>query len=152
LIKQVEELLGSKNHAGTFSNTKQHAPIAQLDEATGLATEDSSIDTLIAISGSSPIDSAKAISFRQNERTGKFLHHIAIPTTLSAAERTSIAGYTKADGVKTAIGHPNAFPSAILCDPSFGAHTPKHLWGEARSKHVGRYNTFKVIRLSLKLV
>jgi alcohol dehydrogenase class IV len=128
LIKQVEELLGSKHHAGTFSNIKQHAPIAQLDEATDLVAKDSSIDTLISIGGGSPIDSAKAISFRQNEKTGKFLHHIAIPTTLSAAECTSVAGYTKADGVKTGIGHPNIFPSAILYDASFGAHTPKDLW------------------------
>jgi alcohol dehydrogenase class IV len=128
LIKQVEELLGSKHHAGTFSNIKQHAPIAQLDEATDLVAKDSSIDTLISIGGGSPIDSAKAISFRQNEKTGKFLHHIAIPTTLSAAECTSVAGYTKSDGVKTGIGHPNVFPSAILYDASFGAHTPKDLW------------------------
>jgi alcohol dehydrogenase class IV len=127
LIKQVEGLLGAK-HAGTFSNIKQHAPVAQLDEATDLVAKDSSIDTLISVGGGSPIDSAKAISFRQNEKTGHFLHHIAIPTTLSAAECTSIAGYTKADGVKTGIGHPSVYPSAILYDPAFGAHTPKDLW------------------------
>jgi alcohol dehydrogenase class IV len=127
LIKQVEELLGAK-HAGTFSNIKQHAPVAQLDEATDLVAKDSTIDTLISIGGGSPIDSAKAISFRQNEKTGKFLYHIPIPTTLSAAECTAGAGYTKSDGVKTGIAHPSVYPSAILYDPSFGAHTPKDLW------------------------
>jgi alcohol dehydrogenase class IV len=86
LIKQVEELLGSKHHAGTFPDIKQHAPITQLDKTTDLVAKDSSIDTLISTGSGSPIDSAKAISFRQNERTGKFLHHIAISTTLSAAE------------------------------------------------------------------
>lgn len=141
LIKQVEQLLGPKHHAGTFANIKQHAPVAQLDEATDLVAKDSSIDTIISIGGGSPIDSAKAISFRQNEKTGSFLHHIAIPTTLSAAECTSIAGYTKSDGVKTAIGHPNVYPSAILYDPAFGAHTPKDLWlSTAIRRYVPPYN------------
>ncbi len=128
LVKQVEELLGKQHHAGTFSNIKQHAPIAQLDEATDLVTKDSSIDTIISIGGGSPIDSAKAISYRQNEKNGRFLHHVAIPTTLSAAECTFLAGYTGSDGVKTGISHPKVYPSAILYDASFAAHTPTHLW------------------------
>ena len=94
LIKEVEEILGSK-HAGTFSNIKEHAPIADLDKATEQVHADSTIDTIIAIGGGSPIDSAKAISYRLNEKQGKFLTHIVIPTTLSAAECTCIAGYTK---------------------------------------------------------
>lgn len=128
LIKQVEDLLGKKHHAGTFSNIKQHAPIAQLDEATELVAKDSTIDTIISIGGGSPIDSAKAISYRQNEKSGNFLHHITIPTTLSAAECTFIAGYTGSDGVKTGISHPKVYPASIFYDPEFAAHTPSHLW------------------------
>ncbi|KAI9875027.1 MAG: hypothetical protein M1823_007560, partial [Watsoniomyces obsoletus] len=67
LIKQIESLLGSQ-HAGTFSNIKEHAPIAQLDQATSQVHADSSIDTIIAVGGGSPIDSAKAISFRLHEK------------------------------------------------------------------------------------
>ncbi|KAH0308819.1 Dehydroquinate synthase-like protein, partial [Aureobasidium melanogenum] len=93
LIKSVESQLGSR-HAGTFSNIKQHAPVADLDKATDAVIEDNSIDTIISIGGGSPIDSAKAISYRLNEKSGRFLHHIAIPTTLSAAECTFNAGYT----------------------------------------------------------
>ena len=79
LIKQVEELLGSKHHAGTFSKIGQHAPIKQLDEATELVMKDESINTIISIGGGSPIDSAKAISYRVNEKQpGKFLYHITI--------------------------------------------------------------------------
>lgn len=81
LVKQVEELLGSKHHAGTFSKIGQHAPIKELDEATDKVKEDSSIDTIISIGGGSPIDSAKAISYRVHEKTDKFLTHIAIPTS-----------------------------------------------------------------------
>jgi alcohol dehydrogenase class IV len=128
LVKQVEELLGSKHHAGTFSKIGQHAPIKELDEATKQVKNDPSIDTIISIGGGSPIDSAKAISYRVHETSDKFLHHIAIPTTLSAAECSFVAGYTKEDGVKVGVAHPNLYPSVIIYDSTFGLYTPSHLW------------------------
>lgn len=104
LIKQVEEQLG-KRHASTFSRIGQHAPVKELDEATELVMKDETIDTIISVGGGSPIDSAKAISYRLNEKKkGKFLYHITIPTTLSAAECTLGAGYTNEDGMKTGRG------------------------------------------------
>lgn len=126
LIKSVEQLLGSR-HAGTFSNITQHAPVAQLDEATELVHKDSAVDTIISIGGGSPIDSAKAISYRNNEKNGKFFYHITIPTTLSAGECTLMAGFTGEDGVKTGVRHPEIAPKAILYDPEFGKHTPPRL-------------------------
>lgn len=128
LIRQIEQLLGSERHAGTFSNIKQHAPVAQLDEATDAVGRESAIDTLISVGGGSPIDSAKAISYRMHEKSGKFLHHISIPTTLSAAECTFGAGYTNEDGVKIGIGHPRLAPNIIIYDAKFGAETPQKLW------------------------
>ncbi|GAB7363727.1 hypothetical protein MBLNU230_g4295t1 [Neophaeotheca triangularis] len=132
LIKQVEELLGPTRHAGTFANIGQHAPVSQLDEATDLVLKDSSIDTLISIGGGSPIDSAKAISYRYNEKSASnsnnFLHHITIPTTLSAAECTPNAGYTSSSGLKTGVAHPSLVPNAILYDPAYAAHTPVWLF------------------------
>lgn len=128
LVAQLEKLLGSKHHAGTFSNIKQHAPVAQLDEATEKVAQDANIDTLISLGGGSPIDSAKAISSRQHDKTGKYLYHIAIPTTLSAAECTQLAGYTKEDGTKTGLADPKIAVSAIFYDPAFAAHTPLKLW------------------------
>ncbi|EON66042.1 hypothetical protein W97_05285 [Coniosporium apollinis CBS 100218] len=128
LVRQVENLLGSDHHAGTFPNIGQHAPVAQLDEATEIVKKDDSIDTLISIGGGSPIDSAKAISYRVNERLGKFLFHITIPTTLSAAECTFIAGYTKEDGTKTGIIHPEIVPHVIIYDSKFALETPPKLW------------------------
>ncbi|RMZ88253.1 hypothetical protein DV736_g4516, partial [Chaetothyriales sp. CBS 134916] len=127
LVKQVEEILGAR-HAGTFSDIKEHAPIAQLDQATAQVQADASIDTIIAVGGGSPIDSAKAISFRVHETAGKFLHHICIPTTLSAAECTATAGFTGTDGVKTGISHPGVLASYILYDAKFGLHTPPELF------------------------
>ncbi|THY13262.1 Dehydroquinate synthase-like protein [Aureobasidium pullulans] len=128
LIKSVESLLGSSRHAGTFSNIKQHAPVAELDKATDAVRNDDSIDTIISIGGGSPIDSAKAISYRLNEKSGRFLHHIAIPTTLSAAECTFNAGYTETNGQKTGVAHPECAPHAILYDSKFALETPEKLW------------------------
>ena len=128
LIKQVEKLLGSKHHAGTFSNIQQHAPVAQLDEATELVQKDSSIDTIISIGGGSPIDSAKAISYRTHSKSNKYLYHIAIPTTLSAAECTMGAGYTGENGKKTGVGAPELVPNIVIYDSKFALETPQKLW------------------------
>ncbi|KIX92501.1 uncharacterized protein Z520_11821 [Fonsecaea multimorphosa CBS 102226] len=128
LIKSLEELLTTKHHAGTFSNIRQHAPVAQLDEATEIVKKDSTIDTIISVGGGSPIDSAKAISYRLHETSKKWLLHITIPTTLSAAECTAIAGYTQANGTKTGISHPNTFAAYIFYDPKFAIYTPPELF------------------------
>lgn len=127
LVGQVEKLLGDR-HAGTFSRIGEHAPVAQLDEATALIQKDSSIDTILSIGGGSPIDSAKAISYRMHDKHGKWLYHITIPTTLSAGECTFIAGYTESDGVKTGLKAHELVPSVILYDSSFALHTPERLW------------------------
>ncbi|KAK4992756.1 hypothetical protein LTR50_000880 [Elasticomyces elasticus] len=127
LISSLENQLGAR-HTGTFSNIKQHAPIAQLDEATELVLRDDNIDTIISVGGGSPIDSAKAISYRVNEKSGKFLFHIAIPTTLSAAECTLNAGYTNKDGMKTGVASPELAPHVIIYDSSFALETPPRLW------------------------
>lgn len=127
LIKDVEKLLGER-HAGTYSKIKQHAPVAQLDEATDQVLKDSNIDTIISIGGGSPIDSAKAISYRSNEKGGKFLYHISIPTTLSAAEPTFNSGYTKEEGTKIGVSDPRLAPSVIIYDSKFALETPEKLW------------------------
>jgi len=127
LVKQIEELLGSK-HAGTFSKIGQHAPVAQLDEATEIVKKDDSIDTVISIGGGSPIDSAKALSYRLHDKSGKWLFHIAIPTTLSASECTMMAGYTESDGVKTGVRGKELVPHVVLYDAKFALQTPERLW------------------------
>lgn len=127
LIKSVESLLGAK-HAGTFSKIGEHAPVAQLDSATEIIKNDPAVDTVISIGGGSPIDSAKAISYRLHSQHGKWLHHIAIPTTLSASECTMMAGYTQSDGVKTGVRDTNLVPHVVLYDASFALHTPSRLW------------------------
>lgn len=127
LVMQVESLL-SDRHAGTFSKIGEHAPVAQLEEAAEIVKNDDAVDTVISIGGGSPIDSAKAISYRCHEKSGKWLYHIAIPTTLSASECTMVAGYTERDGVKTGVREPELVPHVVLYDSQFALHTPQHLW------------------------
>ena len=128
LIKHVEKLLGSKHHAGTFAHITAHAPVAQLDEATEAVMKDPTIDTIISVGGGSPIDSAKAISYRVHEKSTRYLYHITIPTTLSVAECTDIAAYTEVGGAKIHVRTPKLAPQVIIYDAKFGVETPLQLW------------------------
>jgi maleylacetate reductase len=54
---------------------------------------------------------------------------IAIPTTLSAAEFTSVAGVTDTERkTKEAFTHPDMAPLAVVLDPKVTLHTPPRLW------------------------
>ncbi|KAI8679548.1 Fe-ADH domain-containing protein [Fusarium keratoplasticum] len=126
-IRNLEEFLGEL-HAGTYSDIKQHGQAEGVDEATRLVNEDDEIDTVVSVGGGSPIDSAKMVCFRIHESTGRTLTHIAIPTTLSAAECTAGGGFTRSDGTKLGFMHPSMGVGAIFYDASFARHTPKRLW------------------------
>ncbi|KAF7559508.1 hypothetical protein G7046_g4640 [Stylonectria norvegica] len=127
LIRNLEALLGD-SHAGTYAGIKQHGQEDGVNEATELVTQIHDIDTLLSVGGGSPIDSAKTISFRIHEKTGSFLTHIAIPTTLSAAECTAGGGFTRPDGQKVGFMHPGMGVAAIFYDASFARLTPRRLW------------------------
>ncbi|MGJ9457796.1 iron-containing alcohol dehydrogenase [Oceanobacillus sp. CF4.6] len=104
---------------------------------------------IISCGGGSAIDSAKILSlilaenidteeelytYSQNIRGNKtlmenYIPHFAIPTTLSAAEFTSIAGTTnKRDLVKYKFHHLNMTPQLVFLDPTFTMDTPEWLW------------------------
>ena len=127
LIQQLESLLGD-HHAGTYTGIKQHGQADGVEEATELVSQRPYIDTILSVGGGSPIDSAKTISFRIHERTGQFLTHIAIPTTLSAAECTAGGGFTRLDGTKIGFMHPGMGVSAIFYDAAIARFTPQRLW------------------------
>jgi len=69
-IDQVEKLLGSAHHAGTFSKIKQHAPVAQLYEGVDVVAKDPAVDTLISVGGGSLTHHAKAMSCSMHQKTG----------------------------------------------------------------------------------
>jgi len=75
-------------YGATFSEIGQHSPIAGIKKGVQVV-KDLDADTIVSVGGGSPIDASKLIShFLKEERGGPTLTHVAIPTTLSAAEYT----------------------------------------------------------------
>jgi alcohol dehydrogenase class IV len=145
LLKRVEAAVGSRL-VRVFTQARQHVPAstvqALVDAAKGV-----SADTIISFGGGSPIDSAKvAAASILNGRdmiadageldfTTAFGHtseadaviHIAIPTTLSAAEYTAVGGVTTGT-VKKAIVDARTQPRAVINDAELTLATPDWLW------------------------
>lgn len=128
LVKSVEAILGPSQHVGTFSDISQHAPAEQVSQAAVQLLCDPKLDVVISIGGGSPIDAAKTLSHRFNAAHGRYLLHIAIPTTLSAAECTDVGGTTMPDGVKQGVRNTNLAPQFIFYDPEFARYTPLTLF------------------------
>lgn len=75
-------------YGGTFSEIGQHSPIADIRKGVQVSKE-LDVDTIVSVGGGSPIDASKLIlHFLKAERGEPILTHVAIPTTLSAAEYT----------------------------------------------------------------
>ncbi len=126
LVKTVETILGSR-HAGTYAGIRQHAPESGIAEAVRQA-RDCQADILVSIGGGSPIDAAKAVAQRLG-KDGPLLPHIAIPTTLSAAEFSHVAGYTdEASKSKTGLSGRELTPRVVILDPEMTVATPMGLW------------------------
>ncbi len=126
IIDKAKSMLGDRLQA-TFTGIHQHAPEKDIEKGLTLALE-CQIDLIIAIGGGSPIDSAKIIAFKMSGE-GKIPPLIAIPTTLSAAEYSYVAGYTEeATRSKTGISDPNLTPRVVILDPNITLWTPQALW------------------------
>ncbi|MGB3633828.1 MAG: iron-containing alcohol dehydrogenase [Rubrobacteraceae bacterium] len=122
LIRRVEALLGEK-HAGTFSGMGQHTPGSAVEQAAGEA-EMAAADLLVSVGGGSVIDGTKAIA-----RQLGYPIHIAVPTTLSAAEWAHRAGVTDEEaGRKGGFADERAVPPVVILDPETTVFTPEKLW------------------------
>jgi len=134
LIKKVEVALGAR-HAATYAGVQQHVPESEIVEATRLA-RDLQADVLVSVGGGSPIDAAKAIVRAlasggrwESAAADPYLPHIAIPTTLSAAEFSHLAGFTdEATKSKTGFADPRATPRVAILDAEMTLPTPMWLW------------------------
>lgn len=89
VVKIVENILKERNAYGaTFYEIGEHAPVAGI-KAGVRKFKEVEADVIVSVGGGSPVDASKAILyFLQGESGGPYLHQIAIPTTLSAAEYT----------------------------------------------------------------
>jgi alcohol dehydrogenase len=125
LIERVREAAGAA-YAGLFTGVRQHVPAGNVE---ALAAEARRIDAdgLVSFGGGSPIDCAKAAAMRLiGERE---LVHVAIPTTLSAAEYTPFGGVTdEHTREKGGVGDPRLQPRVVILDPELTAATPAWLW------------------------
>jgi maleylacetate reductase len=128
LVARVERASGTKL-AGTFTEIKQHAPTSAITRAVTAAKE-AKTDCLISLGGGSPIDSTK-IMIKELSQDFQLpaMPHVAIPTTLSAAEFSHIAGMTDERlNRKTGFRDLRMVPSLIFLDPELTLPTPGWLW------------------------
>ena len=117
IVRKVEETLGAA-HAGTFSAIRQDTPESDVARAVEEARRVQT-DILISLGGGSPIDATKAVP------------HLAIPTTLSAAEFSHLAGVTNESGgqpIKAGFVDVAVTPRVVLLDPALTLETPLPLW------------------------
>nr|WP_255426521.1 iron-containing alcohol dehydrogenase [Pseudonocardia sp. C8] len=149
----VDELAARVGAAGIFHGVSSHVPRPTVLELAERCRE-LDADGLVSVGGGSPIDAAKAAALCISEGiedeeglaalrvryrhpgpaeipaiTGRPPPHLALGTTLSGAEFTSIAGVTDpARGVKDLFTADALCPASVLLDPELAAHTPRSLW------------------------
>jgi maleylacetate reductase len=108
----------------------QHAPIGEVEAAIQQA-DAADADGVVSFGGGSPIDAAKMLALRLGEKRKVLrgsLPHIAIPTTLSAAELASSAGFTDETGTKGGMRDPGLLPDVVIYDAELALKTPMELW------------------------
>jgi alcohol dehydrogenase class IV len=134
LLQRVTDALGDRCQM-VFARAQQHVPSCTVHELAAVI-EDTRADCIVSFGGGSPIDTAKAAVHSVRQRlapesaaTRDALLHIAIPTTLSAGEFTSIAGITdETTRIKRGISAPDLAPRTVITDPLVTLETPEWLW------------------------
>jgi maleylacetate reductase len=142
---KLRQLLGER-YVGEFSTIGQHAPAASVAAAVEAAKQ-AHPDVLISFGGGSPIDAAKSVAFAlatgldmRDERAAEkargmrpradaLLPQVAIPTTLSAAELSGLAGFTtETEHEKVGLRGEALLPACVIFDAELSLHTPLELW------------------------
>ena len=129
LVDRLADLLG-RRHAGTFSDVQAHVPKSCVEAAAGMARERGA-DLLLSIGGGSPVDAAKATAWTLAGDDDP-PPHLTVPTTLSAAEYSHVAGYTDEEAnAKDRYVDPRLTPRTIILDPEMTLATPEWLWSSS---------------------
>ncbi|MQA15221.1 MAG: iron-containing alcohol dehydrogenase [Pseudonocardiaceae bacterium] len=139
--------------AGVFTGGRPHVP-DDVVLAAAEAARAAGADGVLSVGGGSVVDLGKAVSLcvaegvRTREEllawrvvfeypatveipttTAPQLPHIAVSTTLSAGEFTSIIGITDTQRlVKDLYITPSLVPRMVVLDPELAVHTPRDLW------------------------
>jgi alcohol dehydrogenase class IV len=105
--------------AGVFNRVVMHTPLALANEARKTAT-DLKADCCIAIGGGSTIGFGKAVALTSG------LPVIAVPTTYSGSEMTTIWGVSEGETKKTGRD-PKVLPKAVVYDPELTLDLPANV-------------------------
>lgn len=125
ILQQVTGALGA-HCASVFSGIIQHVPRGTVNDLQK-EIERVNADCLVSFGGGSPIDSAKVAIYGLLE--ARELIHIAVPTTLSAAEYTHAGGVTdESTRVKSGVYDTRVLPRTVIADPALTISTPDWLW------------------------
>src|SRR5271156_6833447 len=125
ILKDVTGVLGSLC-ASVFSGIIQHVPRGTVNELEK-EIERADADSLVSLGGGSPIDSTKVAMYGLLDR--REMVHIAVPTTLSAAEYTHAGGVTdETTRVKSGVYDMRVLPRTVINDPALTLQTPDWLW------------------------
>ena len=125
ILQQVIDVLRSRC-AGVFTGVVQHVPRGTVN-ALARELERLNADCVVSLGGGSPIDSCKAALY--GLLPGRELIHIAVPTTLAAAEYTHAGGVTdETTRVKSGVYDPRVLPRTVIADPVLTLATPDWLW------------------------
>lgn len=126
-VGRIRANLGGR-WAGLFTGIRQHTPKSDVARAAAEAMA-SQADLLLSLGGGSPIDGTKAVARAIEETEGRLLPHLAIPTTLSAAEFSHLVGVTDDEKkAKTGFSDPRLVPRSVILDPELTLPTPMALW------------------------
>ena len=143
-IARLEKRLGDKL-VEVFSRCKEHAPLPTVLDCV-LSAREARPDVIVTLGGSTPIDTVKVVQLalaqgwatlealtgaagRTYPATTTGLRQIAVPTTLSGGEFTSIGGATDtATKSKVSFIAPNLCPETVILDPALTLCTPEWLW------------------------
>jgi maleylacetate reductase len=151
LLSEIVSRLGP-TCVGIYDKCVAHSPRHDV-LAASRAARIADADVIVAIGGGSVIDTAKLVlpclwlnleteqdldSLRDGHLNEKLravtngIRTVAVPTTLSAAEFSSIAGVTNTDrGTKEVFREPAYVPSVVIVDPRATQFTPKALFASS---------------------
>jgi alcohol dehydrogenase class IV len=125
ILSDVTGALGSRC-ASVFAGIVQHVPRGTVNDLQK-EIERVDADCLVSFGGGSPIDSSKVAIYGLLEK--RELVHIAVPTTLSAAEYTHAGGVTdESTRVKSGVYDMRVLPRTVINDPALSLSTPDWLW------------------------
>jgi maleylacetate reductase len=116
----VLDVLGERV-VGHYRAVVQHVPLAAATEARALAA-DLRPDALLAVGGGSAIGFAKAVALEVDAPM------VAVPTTYSGSEMTTIWGLTE-DGRKQTGTDPRVAPRVVVYDPELTLGLPPRVAG-----------------------